>query len=349
MDFERNDMKYEDYELEHFLVDEFFIQWVKNPNENTTHFWEKWLVANPKKRGIVLEAAQLIKSIGYKEKPEFSNEVYIKLFENIIRFEDLTVDQDTGIPKLANWYSFFSFRKIAAIFICAFCIWGAWDILSFQDEVEVKEVTFITKKNPKGVKSSIKLSDGSVIHLNSNSEIIYPNEFSDSLRTISLKGEAFFDVSKESRPFKVNVDNTIVEVLGTEFNINQSKGEELAVALVSGKVKVNDTHGNQVILDPSEMLVIKNDGNFYKSTFDSLQVVGWKDKNLIFKRDDFYTVKEKLENWYGIEITVKGKIGSKWAYTGEYHDETLKNVLEGIRQTSNIHYKLKGKKVEITL
>ncbi|WP_373399270.1 FecR family protein [Algoriphagus halophilus] len=215
--------------------------------------------------------------------------------------------------------------------------------------MEVKEVTFITKKNPKGVKSSIKLSDGSVIHLNSNSEIIYPNEFSDSLRTISLKGEAFFDVSKESRPFKVNVDNTIVEVLGTEFNINQSKGEELAVALVSGKVKVNDTHGNQVILDPSEMLVIKNDGNFYKSTFDSLQVVGWKDKNLIFKRDDFYTVKEKLENWYGIEITVKGKIGSKWAYTGEYHDETLKNVLEGIRQTSNIHYKLKGKKVEITL
>ncbi|WP_373399271.1 hypothetical protein V8V91_05930 [Algoriphagus halophilus] len=104
-------MKYEDYELEHFLVDEFFIQWVKNPNENTTHFWEKWLVANPKKRGIVLEAAQLIKSIGYKEKPEFSNEVYIKLFENIIRFEDLTVDQDTGIPKLANWYSFFHFGK----------------------------------------------------------------------------------------------------------------------------------------------------------------------------------------------------------------------------------------------
>ena len=349
MNFERNDMKYEDYELEHFLVDEFFVQWIKNPNENTTHFWEKWLLANPKKRGMVMEAAQLIKSIGYERRAELSNEVYIELFENIIRHEDRIIEKDTRTLKERHWYSFFSFRKVAAIFICTFCLWGAWDILYTQEEVEIKEVAIITKKNPKGVKSSFKLSDGSVIHLNSNSEIIYPNEFSDSLRTVSLKGEAFFEVSKESRPFKVNVDNTIVEVLGTEFNVNQSSGEELAVALVSGKVKVNDTHGNQVILDPSEMLVIKKDGNFFKSTFDSLQVVGWKDKNLIFQRDDFNTVKTKLENWYGIEITVKGKIGNRWAYTGEYHDETLKNVLEGIRQTSNIRYKLKGKQVEITL
>lgn len=349
MEFERNHMKYEDYKLEHFLCDEFFVQWVKNPDENTKHFWEKWLVANPHKREIVIEAAQFIKSITYQERPELSNEAYLELFENIIRFEESEVSTNKKATREGRWFSFFSLRKVAAVLLCCFCTWVIWDIFNSSGDEAKTEIQWITKSIPKGTKSSIGLSDGTIIHLNSGSELIYPNEFSDSLRVVTLKGEAFFEVNKESRPFKVQMDQAVIEVLGTEFNVNQSSNNQFAVALVSGKVKVNDNLGNQVVLDPSEMLVMEKDGNFYKSTFDSLEIVGWKDKNLIFNEDDFSEVKSKLENWYGIEISVRGKVSKKWAYTGQYHDEILKNVLEGIKQTSRIQYHIDGKKVEITL
>ena len=42
-------MKYTEYDIDDFLLDEFFIQWVKQPNENNRHFWEKWLEQHPHK------------------------------------------------------------------------------------------------------------------------------------------------------------------------------------------------------------------------------------------------------------------------------------------------------------
>jgi transmembrane sensor len=56
-------MKFKDYDIEHFLTDEFFIQWVKNPNENNQHFWEKWISEHPEKRRVVQQAASVIRSI----------------------------------------------------------------------------------------------------------------------------------------------------------------------------------------------------------------------------------------------------------------------------------------------
>ena len=56
-------MRYKDYELVDFLVDEFFILWVKNPDKNTQHFWEKWLIEHPEKRDTVFKAISIIRSV----------------------------------------------------------------------------------------------------------------------------------------------------------------------------------------------------------------------------------------------------------------------------------------------
>src|SRR5690606_21045032 len=144
--------------------------------------------------------------------------------------------------------------------------------------------TLISRTNPAGKKSIVTLSDGTKIYLNAESEIRYASEFSDSLRLVSLKGEAFFEVEKEGRPFVVEIEQTRVRVLGTSFNINQKHNGALMVALVSSKVSINDQQGNQMNLEPSEMMVRGKDGNIHKTTFDPLEITGWKDRVLVFKK-----------------------------------------------------------------
>lgn len=336
--------KYEDFDVEDLLADEFFIQWVKSPDENNSHFWEKWLGSNPTKRSIVTEAANFARSIHYKEKFEFGNESYIEIYETILNSD---TDKQISSPKKPLWKSFFSLRNVAAaIFLCFFSL-VMYSVFKKDLLTPNAEIEWVTSVNPGGKKTIIGLSDGTKIHLNSNSEITYPEVFGDSIRTIFLKGEAFFEVKKENRPFIVELAHSKIEVLGTSFNVNQSISNQVEIALLEGKVKVNDKIGNQVILAPQEMLVMNNQGEFFKSSFDSLDVIGWKDNYLIFNNDDFKTVESKLKNWFGIEIEMKGTVKKSWKYTGKYHDESLENVLKGIELTSDIRFRIDGKKVEI--
>src|SRR5690606_25765847 len=139
------------------------------------------------------------------------------------------------------------------------------------EEVAETEVITLKKANPAGKKSRITLSDGTTIYLNAESEISYSAGFSDSVRRLSLRGEAFFEVAKESRPFVVETQGTKIRVLGTSFNVNQKENGSLTVALVSGKVRINDAQGNQLNLEPNEMMVKEQDGGLRKTHFDPLE------------------------------------------------------------------------------
>lgn len=343
-------IRYKDYELEHFLTDEFFIQWVKFPDRNNCHFWEKWLQENPQKRETVMQAVQLIRGVHYGKNVLFTDTMYVETFENIIRTTNLPDRKLSSNKVTFNFSSLFSLRKLVAVLVVGFCCWMGYSLMFQMEEVKevVVEIPMVKKINPAGVKSLITLSDGSKVYLNAGSTLQFPKQFSSERREVQLSGEAFFDIQSEAdRPFIVSTGNTQIKVLGTTFNVNQEESGKIAVALVSGKVRVNDDKGNQVNLDPSEMLVMEHSGEFYKTGFDSLEILGWKDKQLVFKKDAFAVVQRKLENWYGVEVQVKGRMPKNWVYTGVYRDELLENVLAGIFYTSGITYKIDGKKVII--
>ncbi|WP_245189540.1 FecR family protein [Lunatimonas salinarum] len=344
-------MRYKDYELEHFLVDEFFIQWVKCPDENNRHFWEKWLREHPEKRIIVQEAARLIRAVRYGKTIPVTDTVYVETFENIVRAAGSLEAVKSGGGAVSHILGLLTLRKLVAVLVLGFFGWLSLDIM-FQPRRETAEplveIPIVTKENPAGKKSIVTLTDGSKVYLNAGSAIWYPKEFGSDKREVTLTGEAFFDVHPESdRPFVVRSGNVRVEVLGTSFNVNQQEGGKLAIALVTGKVRVKDEQGSQVHLEPSEMLVMEEGGAFYKTAFDPLEVLGWKDKQLVFKMDNMESAKRKIENWYGVEVQVKGAIPRGWAYTGVYQDELLENVLRGIFHTSGISYKIDGKQVTI--
>lgn len=342
------DMKYTEYDIDDFLTDEFFIQWVKQPNENNRHFWEKWLEQHPEKREVVMQAVSIISSVHYQDKPVMDDRLYVEVFENILKAEK----DAKSLPSNKQVWNFnFPWRGMAASLLMLFCLGMVYQLLwvpQLGDGPVKSEPIFISKSNPAGKKSIVTLMDGTKIYLNAESEISYASAFSDSLRLVSLKGEAFFEVEQEERPFVVEIGQTKVRVLGTSFNVNQSNNGALTVALVTGKVSIDYRQGNQLELEPSEMMVKEKNGHIHKTTFDPLEVTGWKDKVLVFKSNSLLEVKKKLEVWFGVEVQLNGHNDPKWSYSGIYKDETLENVLRGIFLTSGLNYHIEDKNVIIT-
>src|SRR5690606_33995540 len=107
-------MRYKDYDIEDFLMDEFFIQWIKNPNDNNRHFWEKWLEQHPEKRPVVMEAVSIISAIHYKGKFAVNDSLYIETFENIIKAERECGHKVKNTSERRTWDFFVLFRQVAA-------------------------------------------------------------------------------------------------------------------------------------------------------------------------------------------------------------------------------------------
>lgn len=343
-------IKYEDYLLEDFLSDEFFIEWVKRPNENNKHFWERWIAEHPQKRHLILEAGDFIQRMNYARSPELSDKNYVQIFENVIRHDPSDrVSESNKIFGFRRWL--FTFKQIAAVLILGLALWYFWD---FQKEEIVSPVQVATRMEkihratPKGQKTTFILEDGTKIFLNSGSEITFPKSFDKEIREVSLKGEAFFEVAEEKRPFVVHSNNLAVQVLGTSFNVREAPDGVMSVALLTGKVRIDDQKGNRLILAPREMMVFNQSGEFLKTGFDPAEVTAWKDKVLIFKSNSIGEVKDRLENWYGVEVQLKGGFPSNWSYSGVYRDETLENVLSGLVRTTDLEFSLKDKQVVLT-
>ncbi|UCS92200.1 FecR domain-containing protein [Echinicola marina] len=334
-------MKYSEFNIIDFLQDEFFINWVNNPTHETNHFWVKWLVEHPEKREEVFKASQIIKLVDYKKQYEIPDDIYLDMYENIKL--DKHTEPYNDPSKLVKWR--FWNKLVAAVLVLGCIFWGYNNFNGNKSE-QIDTPNLITKSNPCGQKSKVLLPDGTKVYLNAESSLVFPVEFSDSLRLVKLKGEAFFDVKESKvRPFVVQADNTRVRVMGTTFNVKNKEG--LSVALVSGKVAVENDLGTKIILSPQEKLEIDESGNFYKSSFDLLETTGWKNKYLVFKEDNYDEVKEKLETWFGVKIINRKEMEEGWSYSGVYHNESLENVLEGISITSNFTFRIEDKTILI--
>ena len=83
------------------------------------------------------------------------------------------------------------------------------------------------------------MEDGSVIYLSEQTMLKYPNHFDDYKREVTLQGEAFFNIKKQSdRPFIIHTDNVRVEVTGTSFKIKSDQNESFLLSVCEGDVRV---------------------------------------------------------------------------------------------------------------
>ncbi len=204
---------------------------------------------------------------------------------------------------------------------------------------------------PAGARYQVKLSDGTMIWLNSVSELEYPVVFSKNERKVKLSGEAFFEVSPDNkRPFIVDVNGTLVTVLGTSFNISSYKDDRFfETTLVSGSVKITGNNGASQSISPGEQLrlnmetqeieVGKVDTRFYTS---------WREGILHFSRVSLNDLAQKLSRWYDVEIVFENEKAARLVFSGAIENSRkIDFLLDLIAQSSGVQYEIKSDKIVI--
>lgn len=204
---------------------------------------------------------------------------------------------------------------------------------------ETEEVPFNLLKTPRGGQYKLILPDGSKVWLNAASSLKYPVAFTGSERRVEITGEAYFEIAKDvNKPFRVQLNNMEVEVLGTHFNINAYDDEEsVRTTLLEGKVKIKAADqqqllapGQQARLAPGGKLKISNDVNLEET-------VAWKDGNFQFENSDIKSVMRQLARWYDVEVTYKGNV-TKHFIGGISRNVKLSQVLLMLQQTGEVRF-----------
>ena len=196
------------------------------------------------------------------------------------------------------------------------------------------------------------LPDGSVVSLHAGSQITYPSKFTSSTRNVELKGEAYFKVAHDkTKPFIVASGDARVEVLGTQFNVNNnSSSSNIEVVLTSGKVSVyySDNLQNIVLLDPGEKAILNTEQKkISKSANTDANYMAWKTRLLVFDNEMLAEVVNTLQNVYQTPVTIADSKLSECRVTASFSNQSLESVLQVLKETLELQVKQEGNRIEI--
>ena len=159
---------------------------------------------------------------------------------------------------------------------------------------------------PKGKYSQLTLSDGTRMHVNSGTRVVYPRVFADNRREMYVEGEIYLDVTPDkSRPFVVKTHQFNVEVLGTSFNVNAYKGKKQSeVVLVEGSVRLSDKYQKEVLMKPDNLVVVSEGRASRIKRVRAKDYTAWINGLLILHNEPLMSVFERLNRFYDIPIVV---------------------------------------------
>ncbi|OQP47881.1 FecR family protein [Niastella populi] len=196
------------------------------------------------------------------------------------------------------------------------------------------------------------LSDGSKVWLNSGSSIRYPVHFVGNERKVEITGEAYFEVTHNSRqPFIVKANSMEVQVLGTTFNINAYPDEgAIKTTLVAGKVKVLNRAASteqSAVLAPGQQAQLQSEKISVARQVNIDQAVAWRYGRFQFDRDDIKTVMRQIARWYDVEVSYEGEITNKEFWGKVSRDLNASEMLK-VLEVYGVHFKIDGKRIIVT-
>ena len=208
-------------------------------------------------------------------------------------------------------------------------------------------IALLEKETQRGHKATLTLADGSTITLNSQSKLIYPENFGNT-REVTLEGEAFFQVNRNpDKPFIVHSHGLKTTVLGTSFNIKAFKDKNIEVTVATGKVQVQTANNEVLGADLSPVALAKGEQAIYNTSNNTLKkhsisatdFIAWKEGILKFDEATFEEVLESLSRWYNVNFTIENDGLNRCTVIGEYKNQSLVAVLENLKFVLDIRYK----------
>ena len=210
---------------------------------------------------------------------------------------------------------------------------------SFADTAKLR---YNILKIPSGADYLVKLSDGTRVHLNCETEFRYPVKFAAGERRVYLDGEAFFEVEKaKGWPFIVETDRMHVRVTGTKFNVKSYRSEEVVhTTLVQGTVKVNTTEDwaeAEELVPLQQYYLDKRSGQAQVKQVDTGLFTDWIEGRFVFKDQRLEEVMGTLARWYSVEVFYATPSVKNWrlsANLGRY--EHIDAILKMIQATDKV-------------
>lgn len=223
---------------------------------------------------------------------------------------------------------------------------------SYQWGYQSRNTQLVYLENPTGVKSSVKLPDGTKVTMNAGSTLSYPAEFVSDSREVEISGEAYFDVAPDKkRPFIVKAENIRVHVLSTLFNVKAYRNDQaIEVTLEEGLVKIESDHlPETVFIKPGEQI------RYDKTTrqYTSLKVnpgnfTGWREGRLYFTGSSLGDIAKELERKFNVQIIIDSEELKQIAFTGDFvRNETLEQILRVMTIDNRINYTIEESQVRI--
>ncbi len=212
----------------------------------------------------------------------------------------------------------------------------------------------------------LTLDDGTLVHLNYNTRVIYPEKFGRKKREVILDGEAYFMVAKDrSRPFVVHTPEGDVKVYGTEFMVstrtdklndtnNSSARPEGALArarttitLIKGSIGVTPKSGSEIMMTPGQQCSLLN-AQYSITEVDIEPYVAWNQGVYVFEDCTLERLMNVLSHWYGYEVVFKDEKARQKKFTGELDKySSFRPVLDAISSVTDIRFTINGNTIDI--
>jgi ferric-dicitrate binding protein FerR (iron transport regulator) len=182
------------------------------------------------------------------------------------------------------------------------------------------------------------LNDGSVIYIAQNSLFSFPMEFEPDARNVELKGEAFFDIaSNPAKPFIIETNEALIEVLGTAFNVKTQNGHAFELSVDRGKVKVTlkkDPSHFEMVVAGEKISEVGNSLVKTKNASDHTDM--WYRKNMHFKDEPLQNIINVLNRNFNTTFAVAEKETGNRKLTVTFSNETAETMTELICVTLNL-------------
>lgn len=199
----------------------------------------------------------------------------------------------------------------------------------------------------------ILLKDGSIVWLNPESRIEFPEKFAISQRAVRLNGEAFFEVTPDkNRPFIITSGNVVTRVWGTSFRIRAVKKMPVEVSVVTGKVSVRLDEDR-----PSEIMLLPNEKATYLSQTHTLKKERetkssamriWQKTTMSFDNAPVRDVIQSLNNSFGVRIRSDDEQLLSFVLKADFTDQSLPAILEMLEKSLDISYSIQNREIILT-
>jgi len=303
-------------QVEDFVFDQSFRNWVMKTRKEDKRKWEAWIVSHPEFRPMVHEASAIVRKLE-ENRTMISEEMVEESWKELEEMKERL-----RIKKL-NRYRYLSIAASIVIFLIAGMY--VWIGLKWWDN------TYRVSTGT-GETLQLTLADGTEVIMNESSSLTAFRRWEPGeSREVRMKGEMYFHVTETSLqdPFYVMVDSLRIDVLGTAFTVSNHQNNT-RVVLNSGKVQVLHTAFDDTIqIERGELtefdtlqkkfLVRKVNAELYSS---------WVQNLFVLNQTPLHEIIEMVEDRYEVSVSISNKALLERELTGEIETRSASQLFE---------------------